>query len=653
MSPTPTHVPTPPDPRSLARHDEQYIEWAGRIGFALKSVPDPTADPDAFAQWAANTKSQVLRGMPVSAGPLDWTWDDLWNAVNQIPGLVNLFTFNNAIAQSLEGLCADVGQVILAALRRVARTATLFWPFAGERVLLVARLLRNGAVGQRANLEALEQQVQRLEAPVRNAIQHEYQVATSGVKPPASSLKPLIDHLRLVGTVAAREGIGYSQRFVIVENSLGVLLAQMNPKLKAVQDLIDGIEAVLFNGGADDKLATALEDLAVCLVVDNNPALCVIASFITSANDPNGGFVNRLVPIPVSPGMLSDWLSGADPYEVANTSDLSDELAFRGELLAAFDRYFRTESATLGSLIRASDHRSTVAALSDLVQLLCSVAFGFVFRSDGLPSPSLPKLDFARAFVVSVRADDLAGDLAANLSRQLAFPLKSALGVALNGIWAVSPNNTPLVEAASSTIATLIQTAVEYAVRDLLGTCEVHESYDQAASDDVVYQWLSDEKYDNGKPLYYTVYRRPGLVQHALADLLQVVLNDPTYPQPILTSLLKDYVAYRAAVRAYRPLEFIGDSDRLKGTATMANGTITVIAQSTWSDVTYPSTPVVRAYYCGVPYVLTPGGPYVAGQTAQNYTGSITLAAGGRVWFVSNYGGYSWSMATAPSDAAA
>jgi hypothetical protein len=277
-----------------------------------------------------------------------------------------------------------------------------------------------------------------------------------------------------------------------------------------------------------------------------------------------------------------------------------------------------------------------------------------VFRSDGLPSTSLPKLDFAKAFVVRVRADDLAGDLAANLSRQLAFPLKSALGVVLNGIWAVSPNNTPLVEAASSTIANLIQTAVEYAVRDLLGTCEVHESYDQAASDDVVYQWLSDETYDNGKLLYYTVYRRPGLVQHALADLLQAVLNDPKDPlQPILTSLLKDYVAYRAAVRAYRPLEFIGDSDRLKGTATMANGTIIVTAKSTWSDVTYPSTPVVRAYYCGVPYVLTPGGPYVAGQTAQDYAGSITLAAGGRVWFVSNYGGYSLGMATAPSHAAA
>jgi len=339
----------------------------------------------------------------------------------------------------------------------------------------------------------------------------------------------------------------------------------------------------------------------------------------------------------IQPGMLNGWLNAEPDYAVFDPRRSMEEIEFRRERVAAFDQYLRSESADFGKLLRSSDQRGAVEALLDVTGVVCSTLFGFVLRAPGLPSPSLPKMDFANPFAKSVRADDMGDDVAATLSRQIVQPMKSVLGVVLNGVWAFSPNNRALVETISGFLGHVVRSLLEFLMHDLFWSFEIHECYGADKARDgalLMPPWKAGETAQDGGVLEYRVFRRAGVLGEVESDVLGNLLTG----SPTLMNLLKDYAAYREALRDYRGLLAYGVvSDEVKATTDFSGTTLTVKAESKWKNLTIPSIPVLRAYYNGLPIVLVAKGGDTKSQT---YEGRFDNAPGdGQVWIRSNYGG--------------
>jgi hypothetical protein len=454
------------------------------------------------------------------------------------------------------------------------------------------------------------------------------------------------------------EHFEYSNRFTIATNSLAVLVKKASSEVNDLSTLMSSIKPVLFGSGDDRSKATeeaieALADLLLYLVQNMNPVTGVISRLLPAPGQTTSVF-QRLFPFWIPPGTLRQWLNAEGDFGLAqfNGADsakalqlAAEERAFRRELVAAVDRYLRTTSVGFGTLLRSTDQRSSVEALLDLFNVLCSTFFGFVLRCPGMPSTSLTKMPFAYASPVKARSGDIGSDVAAAVSRQIVQPMKSALGVVLNGLWAVSPNNQPLVEAVSGTLTHLVRSVLECLLNGVFWSVEIRETYPDGTLDpesELGPGWPSIETYKTGgttQALQYRVYRRAGLLDVvSTPDFTELVTSS------LVTGLLQDYASYRDAISEYSGFGVAQEVDKVHEPTTSfdtAQQAIDVKVTVDSNGIDLRSVPVIRAYYNGVPTVLTCAN--TQGDQRQ-YEGRIELAPqDGRVWVVSNYGGMSYT----------
>jgi hypothetical protein len=254
----------------------------------------------------------------------------------------------------------------------------------------------------------------------------------------------------------------------------------------------------------------------------------------------------------------------------------------------------------------------------------------------------LPKAPFAQFSPIKTRSGEIGSDVAAVLSRQIVHPMKSVLGVVLNGFWAVSPNNQALAEAVTGALTNIVRSLLEYVLNGVFCSVEIRETYqDGSLAPEVGGGWEGAETYGvNGQrqPLRYRVYRRSGLLDGVPTETFAGLVSGP------VLGLLQDYAAYRDAVREYRGFGAAQEVDQVDHLSTKFDarqGAITVTVVSDWSTLDVPSIPVLRAYCNGVPTVLT---CVDAHGTRRQYQGRIDrVAANAPVWVLSNYGGFYYS----------
>lgn len=559
---------------------------------------------------------------------------DLPNQVMRLGKSISDLTslFNPLVG--LPKLAATVGGIIRSRAEAIASTTTRMRAFVS--LAIVNNLRIAGSLRTAEHVETLKQYFLDDADKVIHSIKGE--IAQAG------SFTPLATHVNLLRSLQD-VGAGYLDRFEMAANSILKLIEKVNPEMELIENLIPRMRKLLFSKptSAKDALKDELETLGELIgfmIVQMNPALRVAVKLMSKGS--KDGILQSVFPMWIQPGMLNGWLGASQDFEVFypdSDEKKGIELEFRRELVAALDRYFRSASDSHGKLLRATDQRSSVEGLLDVVGVICSTVFGFVLRSSpNIPSACLPKLDFANPFAASVRADDFGDEVAATIARQIAQPLKAVLGVALNGVWIFTPNNQPLVEAVSGFLAHAVRSLIEFLLRDLFWSVEIHETYenDTSQNDKLVKidPWDTGERCPDGPKLVYRVYRHYGLLGNLEADTIGTLLTG----SPLLLDLLKDFVAYRAAIREYEGTLALGvPSDDVSAKATFDGKTLVVTAKSDWTNLTIPSKPVLRAYYEGKPIVLTPESGDAHTET---YTGRFpNSVGGGQLWVGSNYGG--------------
>lgn len=651
--------------------ERELVEWLGRMNFRSQQgkIPDPASQPESFEKWVDDTITLLHAPRhQLKAGLLGWDpFGDITRMIGNIANTIGnignqvatIFTsvvtsipntltdIANKIVgvakdvtglvaridpvKNLRDIAAKVGGIIRAGVEAISASEAAMVSFVSLVItnnLNIARKLRSDA-----HVQTLVGYFQNasIKAGVERAIQTELNKASG-------TFRPLLEHVTLLRGLET-VGYGYADRFAMAANSILKLVAKISPNAKLFGDFLAQVEILLFGkqrGGTTVKgEAEALGELLVHMLINMNPILGIVVRLMS--RDSGNGLLQKAFPMWIQPGMLNGWINGEPDYAVYDPKHAADELAFRRELVAAFDQYMRSESASYGKLLRGADQRGSAEALLDVTGVFCSTVFGFVLRAPGLPSPCLPKLDFANPFASKVRADDIGDDVAATLSRQIVQPMKSVLGVVLNGVWAFSPNNQPLVEVVTGFLAHIVRSLLEFLMHDLFWSFEIHETYrdDQPRDDEVLmFEWQAGEASQDGTKLVYRVYRREGILAGVLGSELKKLLDG----SETLKNLLKDYAAYREAVREYSgPLAYGVVSDQVKATTELAGKTLTVKAEAKWKNLAIPSLPVLRAYYDGSPIVLVPKG---GDAKSQNYEGRFDNASGdGQVWIRSNYGG--------------
>lgn len=619
--------------RSAVNHenfDRQCLEIVGRIAFQVQTrkVPDPS-DRQAFDAWVDEALQSL--GPPRNPERLGAWYDPIVAAMESAFG-----TLLNPISKEIQTLTDSVGTVTTNVENVLEDTGSLVGKLVngletwvedvGNAAANTAkRLAQEGAI-------TVSNGAQEITAAIKTELLQE-----------GGQFTHLLNHLTLVRSME-NAGLEYADRFKISANSILTLVEAAAPQAKLIGDLLGKIEKVLFgtraNGNCTEDVESVAEDLAELsfyLFEQSAGALVPLLMLMPAPERP--GVLKKLFPTWVPPGTLSRWLNGTGDFSCAFDKDpqkRAEELAFRRRLVAALDQYFRTGSSTFGTLLRGGDQRSGVDALLDLVSVLSSTVFGFVLRSPLVPSSGPQKAPFASYSPVVVRPDDVAGEMAATLSRHIVQPVRSMLSVVLNGLWAFSPNNQALVDAASGSVSHMLQSILEGVIGGVLWSFELHETYvdgSLADKDDLLSSWRSGETYGTGLRLQYCLYRRPGFFANVTSDALKALLEIDTVQQ-----LLQDYAAYREALVEYRGVGFTWNPDKITFDATFDATGVAITATSSWGNMRIPSVPVLRAYCNGIPAVLTPAqGPSTAGKRA--YGGRIDNVTIGPVWVRSNYGG--------------
>jgi hypothetical protein len=427
------------------------------------------------------------------------------------------------------------------------------------------------------------------------------------------------------------------KRFGYAANSLASLNKILD-KGSAAPSLLVSLEGLVVARSGKDAM-TALLGLAEYALVHANPAVGLALAVVHGGG---GGVWSKLFPYSLAPGDLDAWIN--EEKHEDGTKVEGEEREFRKELVAALDHYCRGKfgNQDFKGMLRAVDQREAIQTLVDLTSVLFSTLFGYVLRHPKLPSPTLPKLEWAHPFHGKVRHDDMAAEFAITFSRHFSYQIKSVTGLVARGFWEVSSHNEALVETVSAIASNLFSSLIESFLHNLLWSVEIHETYGES-SQAAVWRWNTREKADGAGALAYQVYVRPGLLSDVEAAALKKLFDRKE--ADVLKKLLADYGAYADALRPYRAVDMTDaakDEVAIAAVAGDKSGSVKVTATSTY-PTTFPSIPVLRAYCNGKPLVMKKSGPANGGSQGYECTfvpsDLFSVTKGDTIYVRSNYGG--------------
>jgi len=328
----------------------------------------------------------------------------------------------------------------------------------------------------------------------------------------------------------------------------------------------------------------------------------------------------------------------------ANNPICDEEREFRLEVIAAIDHYCHGKfgGGNGKTLLRAADDRLAIELIADISSVLFSTFFGYILRRPALPSPVLPKPEWAHPFNHIRRADDHAHKMSITFSRQVTYPLKASLGLVLRGFWELNTLNNSLVEGITSLASNLVSSLLESFLYDFLWSVEIHETYtpyQEIKDPDLVWGWstlepIFNDSKENVQYLNFGVWVRKSIVSSAEAKLLKRLINENEVVKELLQDLLKDYGAYVQSIRDYSDNPVLPEvlTDSLE--VTLTNKTLT--AKCTFPN-NFPSIPVLRAYVDGKSLIMKNTG---SNSGKSQYTCNIEKKSADSVIYVrSNYGG--------------
>jgi hypothetical protein len=265
-------------------------------------------------------------------------------------------------------------------------------------------------------LEDLEKAVKKGEKDIEKELQ--------------KGIKQVTRYITAIGQIA-HELDYYLVRFEYAVNSLkdlALIVGNNAPPEKFFNALRDLISAK--KPGESFK---AMLNLMELLLISSNP-LFKLAEVVL--NIVKGKGLSHAFPYAVAPGDLDLWINPTkdklkDRDIHIGTEIEEQERAFRLEMVAAIDHYCRGKfgGKELQSVLRAADDRLAIELIADLSSVLLSTVFGYVLRHPRLPSPTLPKHEWAHPFNHIRRADDGAAKMSITISRQITYPLKSGVGL--------------------------------------------------------------------------------------------------------------------------------------------------------------------------------------------------------------------------------
>jgi hypothetical protein len=221
----------------------------------------------------------------------------------------------------------------------------------------------------------------------------------------------------------------------------------------------------------------------------------------------------------------------------------------------------------------------------------------------------------------------------------------------LRGFWDISTLNNSLVEGVTSLISNTVSSVLESFLHDFLWSVEIHETYTKPDPDKdskCVWGWKTQEAIHAGSNgdqyLYYGVWVRPSIMSEVEAGILKKLVTENEFTRELLQNLLQDYGAYMQSIRDYTDEDWEETgvvTDTLKITSSKSSAALT--AQSRYSK-SFPSAPVLRAYYEGKCMVMKLNKENKEGeQSTAEYECVIPAEKTdhGAIYIRSNYGGKS------------
>lgn len=323
-----------------------------------------------------------------------------------------------------------------------------------------------------------------------------------------------------------------------------------------------------------------------------------LGMFISLIEDPTlKNVVSKIIPLPpkVEADFLHVWLTekGVDP----------EEREFRKQLVACVDHFVRDHRAIRGNLAipTGSSAKNATNLLSDFLSLLFSCVGGFAFRHPNVPSPTLPKLHWAKRHRPPRRPFDGADVVSTGVSRSISYAIKGAVGTIGRGAWEINAHNDALIEGIASGVASLVGALIQSLLHDLFWAVEIREIYNDQQKDALAH-WPSVPDGEADPTSCWGVTIRTKIVPQAWAKTLGDVIAKK---EPELVGLLHSYTAYMDAIRPYTDPLGIGEDEKISIDSYEESPSKLVITyECTSGDL--ERCPVIRAYCNGAATVMTP-----------------------------------------------
>ncbi len=224
----------------------------------------------------------------------------------------------------------------------------------------------------------------------------------------------------------------------------------------------------------------------------------IVEGFLKKDGNFSNLFDKLMIKPQVYPGSLSKWLTDESTY-YANPGDkylIHEEYHFRRELFIALDAYIKNEVSLLTQSTQQSgqrsaengqDSREALYLLGDLINRLFTTSLKYLFHMPAMSYGAVNQPTVLKSLVNTTnnytymtpeqRHHYIVEKYALSIPRHISYPISGGLGVVLNGIWEISPNNIALCDTISRTISTVVSGLLESIVHGMAKGFQVVEIY--------------------------------------------------------------------------------------------------------------------------------------------------------------------------------